>query len=181
MVRDYTREEYLEKIDYLRSLVPDISLSTDIIVGYPGETAEDFAETLSLLERVEYDSIYSFLYSERPNTPALKLKLKDNVSDEVKNDRLQAVQAVQRNIEARRLGRWVGRIVEVLVEGESQRGGQLCGRTRGNELVNFTAPPRAELSGFIGQLVLVRITGARAHTLAGDCLTDAPHRLPVVA
>jgi tRNA-2-methylthio-N6-dimethylallyladenosine synthase len=178
MVRDYTREEYLEKIDHLRALVPDISLSTDIIVGYPGETDADFAETLTLLERVEYDFIYSFGYSPRPDTPALKLKLRDDVPEAVKDARLQAVQELQRALTARRLARFVGRDLPVLVEGEAQRGaGQLCGRAPGNEMVNFAAPPgRAP----VGEVVTVRIREARAHTLIGDALTS-PRRLTVLA
>lgn len=191
MVRGYSREEYLRKLEHARRLQPDLSLSTDIIVGYPGETDADFRETLSLLSEVEYDSIYSFGYSERPDTPALKLKLRDDVPAEVKDSRLQEVQALQREITARRLGRFVGRTAEVLVEGASRAGsGQLCGRLSGNEMVNFAAPSDPSWArALTGQLVPVRITGTRAHTLTGE-LTDAPialaalsapRRLPVVA
>jgi tRNA-2-methylthio-N6-dimethylallyladenosine synthase len=176
MVRDYTRDQYLRQIDYVKSVCPDISLSTDIIVGYPGETDSDFAETLSLLEYVQYDSIYSFEYSERPDTPALKLALRDNVPAEIKAERLQQVQKLQKTITARRLARWVGREAEVLVEGDSARHpGQLCGRTTGNEMVNFAGPP-----SLIGQLVPVRIVAARTHTLVGEH-AHAAHRLPVLA
>ena len=175
MVRDYTRDQYLRQIEYVKSVCPDISLSTDIIVGYPGETDSDFAETLTLLETVEYDSIYSFEYSERPDTPALKLALRDNVPSEVKAERLQAVQSLQKGITARRLSRWVGRDVEVLVEGDSARyPGQLCGRTTGNEMVNFAGPP-----SLTGQLVTVKIVAARGHTLVGEHAQSA-HRLSVV-
>jgi tRNA-2-methylthio-N6-dimethylallyladenosine synthase len=185
MVRDYTREEYLDQIDYLRALVPDISLSTDIIVGYPGERDADFAETLTLLERVEYDFIYSFGYSPRPDTPALKLKLRDDVPEAVKDERLQAVQELQRAITARRLGRFVGRDVEVLVEGEARRhdgaAAALCGRARGNEMVNFAPPPGRDARELIGRLVPVRITAARTHTLVGELAGAARTRLPVLA
>jgi tRNA-2-methylthio-N6-dimethylallyladenosine synthase len=175
MVRDYTRDEYLAKLDYVRQMCPDISLSTDIIVGYPGETDAEFDETMSLLQRVEYDFIYSFEYSPRPDTPALKLRLRDDVPPEVKHRRLLAVQALQREITARRLGRFVGRIGEVLVEGESRAGeGQLCGRLPGNEMVNFDGPAR-----FIGDRVPVEITAVRAHTLVGRL--GGARRLPVVA
>jgi tRNA-2-methylthio-N6-dimethylallyladenosine synthase len=180
MVRDYTREEYLAKIDHLRALVPDISLSTDIIVGYPGETDAEFRETMTLLERVEYDFIYSFGYSPRPDTPALKLKLRDDVPEDVKDARLQEVQELQRAITARRLQRFVGREVEVLVEGESRRGAELCGRTRGNEMVNFVVPAGARLDEMIGRLLPVRITAARAHTLVGESAFAARTRLPVL-
>jgi tRNA-2-methylthio-N6-dimethylallyladenosine synthase len=176
MVRDYTRDQYLRQIDYVKSVCPDISLSTDIIVGYPGETDADFEETLTLLEAVQYDSIYSFEYSERPDTPALKLALRDNVPGEVKAERLQRVQALQKEITARRLSRWVGRDVEVLVEGESARyPGQLCGRTTGNEMVNFAGPP-----SLVGKLVTVKIAAVRSHTLVGEH-SQSGHRLPVVA
>jgi tRNA-2-methylthio-N6-dimethylallyladenosine synthase len=176
MVRDYTRDQYLRQIDYVKSVCPDISLSTDIIVGYPGETDSDFAETLSLLDYAQYDSIYSFEYSERPDTPALKLAMRDNVPAEVKAERLQEVQKLQKTITARRLARWVGREAEVLVEGDSARHpGQLCGRTTGNEMVNFVGPPSLH-----GQLVPVRIVSARTHTLVGEH-AHAAHRLPVLA
>jgi tRNA-2-methylthio-N6-dimethylallyladenosine synthase len=176
MVRDYTRDEYLRQVDYVKSVCPDISLSTDIIVGYPGETDSDFAETLSLLEYVQYDSIYSFEYSERPDTPALKLALRDNVPAEVKAERLQQVQALQKEITQRRLSRWVGRTAEVLVEGDSARyPGQLCGRTTGNEMVNFAGPP-----SLTGQLVPVTITAVRGHTLVGEH-AQSGHRLSVIA
>jgi tRNA-2-methylthio-N6-dimethylallyladenosine synthase len=176
MVRDYTRDQYLAQIEYVKSVCPDISLSTDIIVGYPGETDSDFAETLSLLEIVQYDSIYSFEYSERPDTPALKLALRDNVPSEVKAERLQAVQALQKGITGRRLSRWIGRDVEVLVEGDSARyPGQLCGRTTGNEMVNFAGPP-----SLTGQLVTVKITAAKGHTLIGEH-AQSGHRLSVIA
>jgi tRNA-2-methylthio-N6-dimethylallyladenosine synthase len=186
MVREYTREAYLEKIDLLKKLIPDISLSTDIIVGYPGETDADFTETLSLLEQVQYDSIYSFEYSPRPDTPALKLRLRDDVPAGEKRARLQAVQALQREITAHRLDRFVGRVLEVLVEGESSRSaGRICGRAPGNEMVNFTASgmPASDL---IGCLVGVHIEERRSHTLVGTLrrLLDrprcAPRRLPVL-
>ena len=164
MVRGYTREEYLRKLDLARSACPDLSLSTDIIVGYPGETAADFAETMSLLREVEYDSIYSFEYSERPDTPALKLALRDDVPVDVKAARLQEVQALQREITARRLGRFLGRVAEVLVEGQSRLGqGQLCGRLGGNEMVNFVGDP-----ALVGRLVPIRVDVARTHTLCGE-------------
>ncbi len=171
MVREYTRQEYLAKVELLRAMVPDISLSTDIIVGYPGETDEDFAETVSLLEAVEYDFIYSFEYSPRPDTPALKLKLRDDVPDEVKRARLVEVQRIQAAISRRRLARWVGRTTPVLVEGRATRSAdELCGRTTGNEMVNFPIPEglaAERVAGLIGAMVDVRIEAAGRHTLLG--------------
>ncbi len=158
MVRGYTREEYLARVEHVRELVPDLSLSTDIIVGYPGETDADFRETMTLLERCEFDSIYSFEYSERPDTPAQKLKLRDDVPAQVKAERLQEVQALQRGITARRLARFVGRQVEVLVEGASSRhAGQACGRSSGGQMVNFPLPCGSGAEALAGRLVRVRI------------------------
>lgn len=172
MARDYTREDYLDKIAYLKRVRPDICLSTDIIVGYPGEREQDFAETLSLLEEVRYDFIYSFAYSPRPGTPAVALQ--DDVSQDEKSRRLQAVQALQRQISAERLQRMVGRTEDILLEGRARLGnGQLCGRTGGNHMVNVdpipgTADEPGALEALIGQIVPVRITGAKSHTLVGQ-------------
>jgi tRNA-2-methylthio-N6-dimethylallyladenosine synthase len=156
--------------------VPDLSLSTDIIVGYPGESDADFEETLTLLAEVQYDSIYSFAYSERPDTPALKLKLRDDVPASVKDARLHKVQALQREITALRLDRLVGRTAEVLVEGASRNGDHmLCGRLPGNEMVNFAAPPE-----LIGRLVPVEVTHAGTHTLTGRYTGETRRRLPML-
>jgi tRNA-2-methylthio-N6-dimethylallyladenosine synthase len=172
MAREYTREAYLEKIAYLRSVCPDISLSTDIIVGYPGETEADFQDTLSLLSIVRYDSIYSFSYSRRPGT--LAFDAVDDVPADEKSRRLQAVQALQREITAERMGRLVGRIEPILVEGLARMGnGQLCGRTGGNHTVNFAAPPDVDGRALIGEIVPVRITQAKIHTLSGELLPGA--------
>lgn len=172
MQRTYRREEYLAKIAYLRTRCPDISLSTDIIVGYPGESDAEFEQTVSLLEEVQYDSIYSFKYSPRPRTPAITLG--DPVPEAVKSARLARVQALQKIITARRLGRFVGRTEEVLVEGESRQGGQACGRTRGNVVVNFAPPTGTAPSDLVGQLLRVPITAAGTHTLRSGDPSTAP-------
>ena len=165
MAREYSRQDYLDKITYLRGVCPDISLSTDIIVGYPGETEADFADTLSLLETVRYDSIYSFAYSRRPGTPAIDLP--DDVPAEEKSRRLTAVQALQKSITAERLARFIGRIEPVLIEGFARMGGgQLCGRTGGNHTVNIRGE-HADPASLIGQIVPVRISESRIHTLVG--------------
>ncbi len=175
MARDYSREQYLEKIAYLKQVCPDISLSTDIIVGYPGETEAEFEQTLSLLNEVRYDSIYSFAYSRRPGTPAIDLE--DDVPAEEKSRRLQAVQTLQRAITAERLSRLIGRVEPVLVEGFGRmQNGQLCGRTGGNHTVNFAAPAQDPdhdpgQSALIGQICPVYISEARIHTLSGRLLT----------
>ena len=165
MKRDYTQEQYLAKLDEVRVHAPDISLSTDIIVGYPGETLGDHQATLDLLERAQYDMIYSFAYSQRPNTSALDLA--DDVPSQEKSRRLQEVQSVQRTITNVRLARFVGRTLEVLVEGESRQGGQLCGRSGGNHMVNFPAPMGVAPDSLAGTVLAVRIEQARTSTLIG--------------
>lgn len=164
MRRTYSRDEYLRKVEYLRDVCPDISISTDIIVGYPGETDEDFADTLSLLETVQYDEIYSFKYSVRPRTKATELG--DTVPEARKAERLERVQELQRGITKRRLSRFVHRTMEILVEGESRGGGQACGRTRNNQPVNFPLP-MGEIADYVGKLVHVEIVSARVHSLEG--------------
>jgi tRNA-2-methylthio-N6-dimethylallyladenosine synthase len=176
MLREYSREEYLSKLDYLRKCCPDVSVTTDIIVGFPGETDQEFHDTLSLLEIAEYDSIYSFKYSPRPGTPAFARA--DDIPADVKSDRLARVQALQRDITARKLGRMVGSTATVLVEGESKQGrGQMCGRTGGNHMVNFCLPDGRGTADFVGREVEVRITDTRAHTLRGE-LAEAPISRP---
>ena len=166
MRRGYTREEYLAKVHLVRDLVPEIALTTDIIVGFPGETVEDYRETLSLLDVVEFESIYSFAYSPRPGTPAAALR--DDVPAAEKRSRLHEVQARQQLVTARRLARLVGRRMPVLVEGESRRGEQVCGRTPGNVVVNF-APTAGTAPGTLrGRIVPVRVTAAGTHTLRGE-------------
>src|SRR5262249_28947118 len=167
MLLEYSREEYLEKLAYLRECCPDVSVSTDIIVGFPGESDADFRETLTLLEAAQYDSIYSFKYSPRPGTRAYQQP--DDVPADVKGDRLAEVQALQREMTARRLARFVGRSEPVLVEGESKQGkGQVCGRTRGNHVVNFALLAGQASADLIGREVDVRIIETRAHTLLGE-------------
>jgi tRNA-2-methylthio-N6-dimethylallyladenosine synthase len=166
MGRGYTREAYLAKVEQVRRLAPEISLTTDVIVGFPGETAADYQETLTLLETVAYDSIYSFAYSARPGTPAAARD--DDVPPAEKRARLHELQALQARITARRLEAFVGRTVEVLVEGESRRGDQACGRTPGNHVVNFTPPPAVPPAALRGRVVPVRIAAAGTHTLRGE-------------
>jgi len=166
MRRGYTREAYLEKIKTLRQLIPDISLSTDIIVGFPGETDEDFAQTVSLLREVKYDNAYIFKYSPRPGTDAAKRE--DDVPREVKEARNQFLLSLQQEIVARRFARYVGQTVEVLIEGPGKQPGQFFGRTRGNHGVIVEGP-----SSLIGQAVPVAITRSAAHTLFGDVTQQA--------
>ena len=160
MRRGYTHEAYLEKIDALRRLMPDISLSTDIIVGFPGETDEDFRRTVRLLCEVGYDNAFIFKYSPRPGTDAAARE--DDVPREVKEERNQRLLALQDALALKRFRRFEGRTVDVLIEGPGKREGQLFGRSRGNHGVIVEGP--AEL---IGRTVPVTIARATPHTLFG--------------
>lgn len=164
MRREYSREEYMEKIAAIKRAKRDISISGDMIVGYPGETDADFQETLSLVREVEYDGLYMFKYSARPNTHAAKVK--DSIPEEVKSERLQELITLQAEMQRQRFQRYIGREVEVLVEGNAARGqGQLSGHTPCNKVVNFVAP-----ESLIGKLVRVQITAATPNSLVGEWL-----------
>ena len=163
MRRRHTREEYLELLVRLREAMPDLALSTDMIVGFPGETAEDFEQTLSLTSAARYHSMYSFKYSPRPNTLAQK-RLPDDVREEEKTRRIMALQALQKDIQGQIFAASVGRIDPVLVDATSRRRDwELSGRTSGNTVVNFPGDP-----AWVGQIVNVRITGANPNSLRGE-------------
>jgi tRNA-2-methylthio-N6-dimethylallyladenosine synthase len=161
MNRRYTAIEYLEKVEKLRTAVPDMVMTTDIIVGFPGETDDDFAQTLGLLREVEFDALFAFKYSKRPNTKAVGLP--EHIAEEVKDKRLDQVFELQKSISLRKNERHIGSIQEVLVEGASKKGGKLTGRTRGNKAVNFHGP-----TDLHGSLVDVRITAAGPNSLSGE-------------
>jgi tRNA-2-methylthio-N6-dimethylallyladenosine synthase len=161
MQRTYSREEYLEKIALIRAASRPIGITTDIIVGFPGETESEFEETLSLLEEVQYDSMYSFKYSPRPNTPSLSMK--DSISEEEKSRRLAILQDKQREIQAAKHTQLVGSDFEVLVSGKSRREGQWSGYTTSHRMINFASQERE----LLGTYVQVRVTGATPNGLAG--------------
>jgi tRNA-2-methylthio-N6-dimethylallyladenosine synthase len=168
MRRRHTREDYLELVDRLRSAIPDIALSTDMIVGFPGETDEDFADTLSLTRAVRYHSMFSFKYSPRPNTLAIK-RLSDDVGEDEKTRRIVALQAVQKEIQGELHGRAVGQVLAVLVDSRSRRPEwELSGRTSGNTVVNFVGE-----AGWIGHTLPVRITAANPNSLKGEAQVAA--------
>ena len=174
MKRGYSRAGYLEKIVAARRLMPDLTFSTDIIVGFPGETEEDFAATLSLVEEVGFDALYSFVYSERPGTDAAGMD--GTVPFDVQAERLARLQARQGEIQAARLAALVGRQVEVLVDGPARFGdGLLSGRTHQGHIVNF--PGAGARPGQIVRLVVER---AGAHSLRGGW-TGMPPDVPAVA
>src|SRR3954463_12654277 len=138
MQRLYTREQYLERIAWMKSAKREISITSDVIVGFPGETESDFAETLDLLDQVRFDAIFGFKYSPRPNTPSLKLE--DAISEEEKSRRLNLLLAQQRECQRRTYQRHVGQSLEVMVEGKNEVRGQWVGRTSQNKVMNFTVP-----------------------------------------
>lgn len=164
MQRLYDRDQYLERIAWIKSAQRDISITTDIIVGFPGETESDFEETLSLLAYVEYDGVFSFKYSPRPNTPALEFP--DAVPDAEKSRRLAVLQEKQREIQRRCYQRHHGQRVEVMVEGKNQAREQWIGRTSQNKVLNFTAPAGTELA--TGSYVPVTTTGSFPNSLLGQ-------------
>ena len=167
MRRGYTLREYLDRIQRLRERVSKVALSTDIIVGFPRETEEEFDCTLELLKQVEYDEIYSFMYSPRPQTVSGKI-FDDDIPNEIKKDRLTRVQSLQREISLRKNRQKIGNVEEILVDGKSKlKHGQMMGRTRANRIVNATG---AET--LIGKFVPVRIVGATANSLLGELLLE---------
>ncbi|MFD0825378.1 tRNA (N6-isopentenyl adenosine(37)-C2)-methylthiotransferase MiaB [Neobacillus sp. M.A.Huq-85] len=162
MARKYTREQYLELVRKIKAAIPNVALSTDIIVGYPNETDEQFEETLSLYREVGFEIAYTFIYSPREGTPAAKMQ--DNVPMEVKKERLQRLNNLVNELSAEAMKKYVGQVVEVLVEGESKNNPDvLAGYTSKNKLVNFFAPKTA-----IGKIVKVKITDAKTWSLNGE-------------
>ena len=162
MQRTYTREEYLEKIAMIRGASRPIAITTDIIVGFPGETEADFEQTLSLLEEVKYDSLFSFKYSPRPNTPSLKMD--DAITEEEKSHRLAVLQDKQREIQKTHNAKLIGETFEVLVSGKSRRENQWSGYTSSYRLANFSSQEQE----LLGTYVQVRVTGATPNSLVGE-------------
>jgi tRNA-2-methylthio-N6-dimethylallyladenosine synthase len=165
MDRLYTRDDYLRRIEWLKTAKRKYAITTDIIVGFPGETEEDFLETLDLLEQVQYDSLFSFKYSPRPNTAAVGRP--DAVPDEEKQRRLVILQEKQRSIQIRRNAELIGTVQEVMIEGRNQALGQWIGRTSENRTLNFTHPAT---EGLAGQYMPVRVTRSGPNSLVGEAL-----------
>jgi tRNA-2-methylthio-N6-dimethylallyladenosine synthase len=167
MRRGYTRREYLDRLQRLQARSFGVALSTDIIVGFPGETEDEFGDTLELLRQVGYDEIYSFVYSPRPQTVSGKI-FDDDIPNEIKKDRLARVQNLQREISLNKNRQKIGNVEEILVEGRSKlKNGQIMGRTDTNRIVNVEGPEM-----LIGKFVSVRITGATATSLLGELLFE---------
>jgi tRNA-2-methylthio-N6-dimethylallyladenosine synthase len=162
MARTYTREEYLQKIAVLHGAKRSISITTDIIVGFPGETENDFEQTLSLLDAVKYDSLFAFKYSPRPNTPSLHMR--DAIPEEEKSRRLSILLAKQQRMQVERNSELLGKRFEVLVEGKSRRENQWSGHTSCNRVLNFTSPER----NILGHYRQIRVTSAGPNSLVGE-------------
>ena len=168
MQRLYTREEYLERVSWIHGAKRDISLTTDLIVGFPGETERELEETLSLLDLVGYDSAFTFKYSPRPNTPALQLD--DAIPDAEKARRLALINEKQRQVSAHRNKRHLGQAIEVMVEGKNPARGQWVGRTSQIKVMNFTVPEGVELK--TGSYVNVRVTNSFPNSLVGEMIAN---------
>ncbi len=175
MSRHYTREEYLDTIAEVRRVLPDIALTTDIIVGFPGETDAEFEETLSLMEQVRYDAAYVFKYSMRPGTPAEKLEARDAVDGDVRQRRLEAVNALQARISREKNQALVGTTQEVLVEGLNKKDGRLLAKTRTNKTFLFPGDANA----LMGRLVEARVLDAQGLVLHGEFVRDVTPALAI--
>jgi tRNA-2-methylthio-N6-dimethylallyladenosine synthase len=180
MLRRHTRQEYLESVRMLRDARPDMTFGTDLIVGFPGETEEDFQQTLSLMRQVRFAGVFAFKYSRRPGTAALALD--GEPSDDVKSDRLGRLFELADDLLAEHFAMLVGSVQQVLVEEEGpRRDGRLSGRTERNEIVHI-----ADGDARVGEIVQVRIQRAFRHSLegtilgAGDGSRARARRLPIV-
>ena len=166
MAREYTRDWYLERVGWIKAARRPISISTDIIVGFPGETADDFIQTMDLLSEVEYDCVFGFKYSGRPNTPALHLI--DSIPEAEKANRLQVVLDRQREIQRVNYARHLGQVMEVMVEGANPARGQVIGRSSQNKPVNFTCAQLIVPAP--GSYLQVKITATHPNSLVGEAV-----------
>jgi tRNA-2-methylthio-N6-dimethylallyladenosine synthase len=166
MQRLYTRDQYLERISWMKSAHRDISITTDVIVGFPGETEDDFQETLGLLDEVGYDGVFAFKYSPRPNTPSFTMD--DAIPDEEKSRRLNVLLERQRGIQKASYQKHLGQEIEVMVEGRNEARQQWQGRTSQNKTLNFAAPESVNLE--VGSYVPVRVTTAFPNSLLGEMI-----------
>jgi tRNA-2-methylthio-N6-dimethylallyladenosine synthase len=166
MAREYTREQYLERVAWVRSAKhKSISLTTDIIVGFPGETFAEFEQTMTLLEEVQYDGVFSFKYSPRPNTPALAME--NAIPEEEKTRRLAILNDRQREIQRANYERHVGQLLEVMVEGFQPARDQVTGRTSQNKTLNFTVP-EGMAAPKVAEYTTVRVVRAHPNSLVGE-------------
>jgi tRNA-2-methylthio-N6-dimethylallyladenosine synthase len=164
MAREYTREQYLERIGWIKGAKRAISMTTDVIAGFPGETVEDFEETLGLLDEVQYDGVFAFKYSPRPNTPAISMA--DSIAEEEKSKRLQILLERQREIQRANYEKHIGQVLETMVEGVNAARGQVVGRTSQNKTLNFTTTQL--IAPAPGEYVPVRVTRTFPNSLVGE-------------
>ncbi len=164
MNRKYTTENYLEKINYIREKIPEASLTSDIIVGFPNESDEDFEGTLELIKKVEYDLLYTFIYSKRPGTPAEKMD--DPISDETKSQRFNRLLRAQEEIAYRRLSNMKDKVFKVLCDGEGKESGYLCGRADNNIMVEFKNTKNVKFGDFVN----VKITDSKGYICLGELI-----------
>jgi tRNA-2-methylthio-N6-dimethylallyladenosine synthase len=166
MQREYTRDWYLERISWIKAATRPISMTTDIIVGFPGETGADFEETVTLLANVQYDGVFAFKYSPRPNTPAISMP--DSIPDEEKSARLQILLDRQRETQRINYAKHIGQEIEAMVEGYNAARGQVTGRTSQNKTLNFTT--KQPILPATGNYVKVRVTNSFPNSLVGEAV-----------
>lgn len=178
MSREYTRDWYLERMSWIHAAKRDISITSDMIVGFPGETDADFEQTITLLGAVRYDAVFAFKFSPRPNTPAVTMA--DSISDEIKTERLRILNDRQREIQREHYARHLGREVEVMVESYNATRAQFVGRSSQNKTVNFTTSPGASQPP-IGSYLPVQITRTMPNCLVGEAVDGVEPFLATVA
>ncbi len=166
MEREYTRDWYLERIAWIKAAKRQISMTTDIIVGFPGETPQDFEDTITMLAEVQYDAVFAFKYSQRPNTPAIHMP--DSIAEEEKSARLQILLERQRELQRGNYSKHIGQTLEVMVEGRLSVRGQFPGRTTQNKTLNFTTTQ--PIAPAPGSYVPVRVTASFPNSLAGEAV-----------
>src|SRR5271154_4341554 len=171
MAREYTREWYLERMSWIKAAKRDISITSDMIVGFPGETDADFEQTITLVDEVKYDAVFAFKFSPRPNTPAFTMA--DSIPDEVKSERLRILMDRQREIQREHYGRHLGQVQECMVESYNPARGQVVGRSSQNKTVNFTTAQIAQAQPPVGSYVPVRITQTLPNCLVGEAMVDS--------
>jgi tRNA-2-methylthio-N6-dimethylallyladenosine synthase len=177
MSREYTRDWYLERMSWIHSAKRDISITSDMIVGFPGETDVDFEQTITLVDAVKYDAVFAFKFSPRPNTPAIHMA--DSIPDEVKSERLRILMDRQREIQREHYARHLGQIQEVMVEGHNEVRGQVIGRSTQNKTVNFTTAQLADPRPPLGSYVQVGITQTLPNSLVGEAVADSAPFIPL--
>jgi tRNA-2-methylthio-N6-dimethylallyladenosine synthase len=172
MAREYTRDWYLERIAWMKAAKREISMTTDIIVGFPGEYPQDFEDTITMLAEVRYDAVFAFKYSQRPNTPAIHMA--DSIPEEEKSTRLQVLLERQRELQRETYARHIGQTLEVMVEGTLNARGQISGRTTQNKTLNFTTTQ--PIGPAPGSYLNVRVTTAYPNSLVGEAIERTASR-----